>query len=133
MKASKDAPDTIDSYIARFPDNVQAILQKIRSVIREAAPEATEAIKYQIPTFVLGGNLVHFGAFAKHIGFYPTSSGTAQFQKELAKYAGAKGSVQFPLDQAIPYALIRKITQFRVSEIKKKQSAKTPKSGKAKK
>lgn len=110
------APQTIDEYIAGYPEDVQAILQRIRTIIREEAPGAEEAIKYQLPTFVLNGNLVHFGAFRKHIGFYPTPSGTEHFQHELAAYKGAKGSVQFPLDQPIPYDLIREIVRFRVQE-----------------
>ncbi len=133
MKTQKDAPETIDAYIARYPGDIQTILQKIRTIIRDAAPDATEAMKYQIPTFVLGENLVHFAGFAKHIGFYPTPSGIAQFQDELAKYPSAKGSVQFPLDQPIPYALIKKIVKYRVSEVRKKQAAKKPTSSKAKK
>jgi len=117
------AAQTIDEYIAGFPADVQAILRRIRAIIREEAPEAEEAIKYQLPTFVLHGNLVHFGAFQKHIGFYPTPSGTERFQKELAAYKGAKGSVQFPLEQPIPYDLIREIVRFRVQENRAKARA----------
>ena len=106
----------IDTYIAAFPPDVQALLQKVRAVLHEAAPAALEAISYGMPTFKLNGNLVHFAAFKHHIGFYPTSSGIEAFKNELAVYKGAKGSVQFPLDQPIPYDLIRRITQFRVSE-----------------
>jgi uncharacterized protein YdhG (YjbR/CyaY superfamily) len=95
---------------------VQTILEKIRKTIRDAAPEAQETINYQIPTFTLYGNLVHFAAFKKHIGFYPTPSGIAQFEAELSVYEKAKGSVQFPLDQPIPYDLIRRIVEFRVEE-----------------
>lgn len=109
-------PNPIDLYIAGFPSNVQKILNKIRAIIRKAAPDAQEAIKYQIPTFVLHGNLVHFAAFQKHVGFYPTPSGITQFKKELAGYESAKGSVQFPLDQPVPYELIRQIVTFRVQE-----------------
>ena len=116
MKTKQSAPATIDEYIAGFPPDVQAILQKIRSTIRKAAPSAEETIKYQIPTFTLQGNLVHFAAFKKHIGFYPTPAGTEKFKKELAVYKSAKGSVQFPLDQPIPYGLISKIVKFRVKE-----------------
>lgn len=108
--------ETIDEYIADFPEDVQAILQKIRTTIRKAAPDAEEAIKYQIPTFTLNGNLVHFAAFKNHIGFYPTPSAIGKFKKELSKYEGAKGSVRFPLDQPIPYPLIRDIVKFRVAE-----------------
>lgn len=117
-------PTTIDAYIAGFPEDVQEILQKIRCIISEAAPGAEEAIKYQIPTFVLGGNLVHFAAFAKHIGFYPTPSGIEQFKDALSAYNSAKGSVQFPLDSPIPYKLIKRIVQFRVKESLDKISSK---------
>jgi uncharacterized protein YdhG (YjbR/CyaY superfamily) len=116
----KPAPTTIDEYIAQFPDNVQQILVKIRAVIRDAAPEATEKISYQMPTFYLKGNLVHFAAFKRHIGFYPVPSGIEAFKEELSGYKGAKGSVQFPLDEPIPYDLIRRIVLFRVDETQKK-------------
>ena len=119
------SPKNIDAYIARFPQDVQEILQRIRGVIQEAAPEAEEAIKYQIPTFILNGNLVHFAAFQKHIGFYPTPSGIEQFKEALSKYSGAKGSVQFPLDSPIPYGLIKKIVKFRVSEAREQSKVKT--------
>jgi uncharacterized protein YdhG (YjbR/CyaY superfamily) len=109
-------PTTIDEYISAFPEDVQAVLQELRSVIRETAPEAQEAIKYGIPTFVLQGNLVHFAAYKTHIGFYPAPSGLENFRSELAGYAGSKGAVQFPLDQPLPFDLIRRITAFRVQE-----------------
>jgi uncharacterized protein YdhG (YjbR/CyaY superfamily) len=107
---------TIDEYIAGFPEDVQTILQKIRATIAKAAPDAEETIKYQIPTFVLKGNLVHFAAYKSHIGFYPAPAGTEKFQKELTRYKSGKGSVQFPLDEPIPYELIAKIVKFRVKE-----------------
>ncbi len=107
---------TIDEYIAGFPAEIQAILQQIRVTIRTAAPDAQETISYQMPTFTLHGNLVHFAAFKTHIGFYPTPSGTEQFQAALAPYKGGKGSVRFPLDQPIPYDLIAEIVRFRVAE-----------------
>jgi uncharacterized protein YdhG (YjbR/CyaY superfamily) len=116
MKTDPQTPTTIDEYIAGFPPDVQAILEKIRGTIREAAPGAAEAIKYQMPTFTLNGNLVHFAAFKKHIGFYPVPTGIAAFKDELSVYQGGKGSVQFPLDQPIPYDLIRRIVGFRVQE-----------------
>ena len=116
MKTDHTTPQTINDYIADFPPDIQEILQKIRTTIRKAAPKAEETIKYQMPTFTLNGNLVHFAAFKKHIGFYPTPTGTAKFQKELSIYKGAKGSVQFPLDQPIPFGLISKIVKFRVKE-----------------
>lgn len=114
----------IDAYIAGFPQEVQAILTKIRATIRKAAPEAEEAFSYQMPTFRLHGNLVHFAAFKKHIGFYPTPSGIEQFKTELSAYHNAKGSVQFPLDQPIPYELIQRIVAFRVAENLEKVAAK---------
>lgn len=116
MKSEQVAPRDIDEYIAGFPPDVQEILEKIRLTIKKAAPAAEEAIKYQIPTFTLKGNLVHFGAFKNHIGFYPTPTGTEKFKKELSGYVGAKGSVRFPLDQPIPYDLISEIVSFRVRE-----------------
>lgn len=116
MKTNRAAPTTIDEYIVGCPPNVRPILQQIRQTIREAAPDAEEAISYQMPTFKLHGNLVHFGAFKSHIGFYPAPTGIEQFQKELSVYQSAKGSVQFPLDRPMPYALIKRIVKFRVKE-----------------
>lgn len=113
-------PASIDTYIAGFPMETQLILNKIRSTISDAAPQATETINYQIPTFTFNGNLVHFAAFKNHIGFYPTPSGMTAFAKELSAYKGAKGSVQFPLDQPIPYDLIARIVRFRVKENEQK-------------
>jgi uncharacterized protein YdhG (YjbR/CyaY superfamily) len=116
METKKTTPQTIDEYIAGFPKDIQAILQKIRKIVKNAAPEAQEKISYQMPTFYLNGNLVHFAAFKHHVGFYPTPSGTQKFQKEISKYKAAKGSIQFPLDEPIPYDLIAKIVEFRVKE-----------------
>lgn len=124
MRINQPAPANIDAYIAGFPQEVQAILEKIRMIVRETAPAAEETIKYQLPTFMLKGNLVHFGAFKKHIGFYPTPTGIEQFKAELSVYEGAKGSIQFPLDNPIPYDLIRQIVQFRVKENLEKSEAK---------
>ena len=114
----------IDEYIAYFPTDVQELLQKIRMAIREAAPDAEETIKYRMPTFTLKGNLVHFAAHKRHIGFYPTPSAIEKFQHELSAYEGAKGSVQFPLDKPIPYDLISEIVKFRVEENLRKASSK---------
>jgi uncharacterized protein YdhG (YjbR/CyaY superfamily) len=112
-----DAPfSSIDAYIATFPKHVQDILNTLRATIRAAAPDAEEKISYQMPTFTLKGNLVHFAAHTNHIGFYPTPSGIAAFQDELSPYKRAKGSVQFPLEQPLPLDLIRRIVQFRVAE-----------------
>ncbi len=107
---------TIDDYIAGFTKDVQVILEELRATIGKAAPEAEETINYQIPTFTVKGNLVHFAAYKSHIGFYPTPSGTAAFKKELSAYEGAKGSVQFPIDKPLPLRLITKIVKFRVKE-----------------
>lgn len=123
--ASKAKFTTMDAYIASFPKEVQGILEQIRQTIRKAAPEATEAISYQIPTFKLnGGNLVHFAAWKDHIGFYATPSGNVAFRKELARYKVAKGSIQFPIDEPIPYGLVAKIAKFRVKETQVKKKAK---------
>jgi uncharacterized protein YdhG (YjbR/CyaY superfamily) len=118
MDSSLSAPQTIDDYIAGYPADVQAILQQIRQTIHETAPEATEAISYGMPTFKLNGNLVHFGAFKNHIGFYPVPSGMEAFKDELAAYKQGKGSVQLPLDKPMPLDLIRRIVEFRVQESK---------------
>lgn len=115
----------IDQFISNYPPEIQTILQKIRALIQKSAPGAEEAMSYGIPTFKLNGkNLVHFSAFKEHIGFYPTPSGIEKFKKELSAYEGAKGSVKFPLDKPIPYALIMKIVQFRVKEVKGQTAAK---------
>ena len=116
MKPSRATVATIDDYIDAFPADVQSRLRKLRSTIRRAAPQATERIAYRIPTFYLNGNLVHFAAFERHIGFYPGPSGIAAFRDELAKYKTAKGSIQFPHDEPLPLALVAKIVKFRVAE-----------------
>jgi uncharacterized protein YdhG (YjbR/CyaY superfamily) len=116
MRTKQAAPENIGEYIAGFPQEVRALLGKIRTTIKKAAPGAEEAISYQIPTFKLQGNLVHFAAFKKHIGFFPTSTGIAKFKAQLSDYKGSKGSVQFPFDRPIPYNLISKIVKFRVKE-----------------
>lgn len=120
MKTKRVVARNIDEYISHFPNDVREILEKIRITITKAAPSAGEKIGYGIPAFTLNGDLVYFAAFKKHIGFYPTSSGIEQFKQELSIYAGAKGSVQFPLDKPIPFGLIGKIVKFRVKENLKK-------------
>ena len=115
MKTSTSITN-FEEYFAQFPEEIQQILEKIRTEIHQAAPDATEKISYQMPTFFLQGNLVHFAAFKTHIGFYPVPSGIEKFKEELSQYKGGKGSVQFPLDKPIPYDLIRRITLFRVEE-----------------
>lgn len=107
----------MDDYIARFPPEVQAILQQLRTLVHDIAPDAQEAIKYGIPTFVLHENLVHFAAYRHHIGFYPSPSAIIRFQEELSGYKRAKGSVRFPLEAPMPWGLIRKIIEFRATEI----------------
>jgi uncharacterized protein YdhG (YjbR/CyaY superfamily) len=116
---------SIDAYIADFSPEIQEKLEAVRRTVREAAPDAKEIISYQMPTFYLKGNLVHFAAFKQHIGFYPAPSGIEAFQEELAAYKGAKGSVQFPLDQPLPLELVRRITAFRVEENLAKGKKKT--------
>ena len=113
-------PETIDEYIAGFSEKVQDILQQIRRVIHEAAPDATEAISYAIPTFKLRGkNLIHFAAFKDHIGLYATPAGHAVFAEELSRYQSGKGSVQFPLSEPMPLELINHIVRFRVEQVMK--------------
>lgn len=127
MNESKVQFSNIDEYIALFPEEIQVILAKIRQIIKENAPEASEKISYQMPTFFLNGNLIHFAAFKNHIGLYPTPTGIDAFKEELSKYKGAKGSVQFPLDQPIPYDLIKRIVLYRVAESAKTAEAKPKK------
>ena len=112
----------IDEYIKSFPPDIQVILEKVRQAIREAAPDAAEAIGYRMPAFKQNGNLVFFAAFKHHIGFYPAPSGIESFKKELSRYKGAKGSVQFPLDQPMPLNLIKRIVKFRLKENLKRKS-----------
>lgn len=116
--------NSIDDYIASFPVEIQTILEQIRFVIQQAAPEAQEAIKYAMPTFVFHGNLVHFAAFSHHIGFYPVPTGIEAFKEELSVYKSAKGSVQFPLNKPMPLNLIAAITKFRVEENREKAEKK---------
>jgi uncharacterized protein YdhG (YjbR/CyaY superfamily) len=127
MNVDTVSPQNIDEYIAGFPLEIQKILQEIRFTISQAAPEATEKISYRMPTFVLEGNLVHFAAFKKHIGFYSTPSGTSKFQQDIVAYKHAKGSIQFPLDKPMPFDLIVQIVKFRVEENLAKAVAKQKK------
>ena len=110
------APENIDDYIEGFPPKVRKILEKIRKTIQKAAPGAEEAISYQIPTFKLNGNLIHFAAYEHHVGLYPGPRGVKEFEKDLARYEGGKGTVRFPLDEPIPYDLITRITKYRVQK-----------------
>lgn len=121
MEESAIKIETIDAYISRYDEDVQAILQEFRRVIKEEAPDAIEKISYQMPTFYLNGNLVHFAVQKNHIGFYPAPSGVAAFKEELTEYKTSKGATQFPLTKPIPYELVRKIVRFRVEEAKQKK------------
>ena len=127
VQSNSKTPANIGEYIAGFPADIQVILQRIRKTITEAAPQAQEAISYQMPTFKLYGNLVHFAAYAYHIGFYPVPSGIEKFKAELSVYKQGKGSVQFPLDQPIPYDLISRIVKYRVEENMRKAAGKEKK------
>jgi uncharacterized protein YdhG (YjbR/CyaY superfamily) len=113
-----DTPKNIDKYILGFPKETQEILQQVRETIHQAAPEATEAISWGMPTFKLKGNLVHFAGYKKHIGFYPGASGIESFKEQFAGYKFSKGAVQFPIDKPMPLSLIAEIVRFRVKENK---------------
>jgi uncharacterized protein YdhG (YjbR/CyaY superfamily) len=114
---AKYSTQTIDDYFKNTPKNIRPILTKIRTIVHKEVPTATETIKYQLPTFVLNGkNLVHFGAFKNHIGFYPTPSGIEKFKKELSKYKCSKGSVQFPFDD-VPYDLVQRIVVYTLGSL----------------
>ena len=122
--AMRDQFATIDEYIASFPPDVQDKLRGIRAVIRRAAPDAEEAIRYGIPTFRLdGSNLVHFAAFRDHLSFFPTASGVEHFQKELSAYKLGRGTIQIPLNGPVPYDLVERIVRFRAEETRKKKKA----------
>lgn len=122
MKTSSDDITSIDQYISGFPEQVQTTLSELRSSIKLVAPQAIEKISYQMPTFYLNGNLVHFAAFKHHIGFYPAPSGITAFQQELSKYKTSKGAIQFPIDKPLPLELVKKIVEFRVKENSMKKS-----------
>jgi len=119
----RSTASSIDEYIAEFPEETQRMLKEMRAIIKDVAPEATETISYAIPTFDLDGrHLVHFAAYAKHVGFYPVPSGMTAFAEELSAYKRGKGSAQFPLGQPLPADLIRRIVQFRVDELTRQPS-----------
>jgi uncharacterized protein YdhG (YjbR/CyaY superfamily) len=109
-------PETIDAYIARFPQEIQKGLNALRDLVRAEAPQATEKIAYGMPTFYLNGNLVHFAAFKDHYGFFPAPSGIDRFEKELAPFRGGKGTLRFALDKPFPRGLLKKVIRFRVKE-----------------
>jgi len=116
LERNNEAPQTIDEYIAKFSTATQKELNLLRRVIKAAAPGSQEKISYQMPTFWLGGNLVHFAVHKHHIGFYPTPSAIESFQEELKAYKSSKGAVQFPLGEPLPLELIGRIVRFRVAE-----------------
>jgi len=124
MKPARETPATIDEYIADFSPEVRVMLERLRLAIRTAAPDVTEKISYQMPTFYFKGNLVHFAAYKHHVGFYPAPSGISAFQQELSAYKTSKGAVQFPLDKPLPLELVKKIVEFRVTENSKKLAKK---------
>jgi len=115
--------ESIDAYIASFPSDVQAILRRIRSTVHEAAPEAQEVISYKMPAFRQHGILLYFAAFKSHIGLYPPVSGDPALERALARYAGPKGNLRFPLDEPIPYQLIARIAKLRVRQDQAKAKA----------
>jgi len=127
MDKHKAGFGSIDEYIATFPEEIQIILEELRATIKAAAPDAKEKISYQMPTFDLKGNLVHFAAFKNHIGFYPTPSASVAFKDELAIYEAGKGSIRFPIDKPLPLELISKIVKARVEENLKKAELKSKK------
>jgi uncharacterized protein YdhG (YjbR/CyaY superfamily) len=113
----RSTADSIDEYIAEFPPETRSVLEHMRALIKESAPDATETISYAMPTFDLNGHhLVHFAGFKRHVGFYPIPSAIVAFSDELAPYRSGKGSARFPLDQPLPEDLIRRIVEFRVAE-----------------
>jgi uncharacterized protein YdhG (YjbR/CyaY superfamily) len=125
--AKSKKPKDIDSYIAQFPADVQVILEQVRATIRRAAPQATETISYMMPAFKLHGILVYFAAWQKHIGLYPPIAGDKALVKAVARYAGPKGNLQFPLDEPIPYDLIERIVKLRVKQDTEKAAARRKK------
>lgn len=127
MEPNSEKFETIDAYIAAWPPNVQERLQAIRQVVKEEAPEAVEAISYNMPTFKMGTSLIHFAGAKAHIGVYPTSSHLEEHIPEVAKYRTGKGTLQFPLDEPLPVDLLRQIVALRVRETLEKQARKKKK------
>lgn len=118
MKNQACKTDTVDAYLFDFPEDIRHLLQKVRSCIIEVVPEASEAIKYGIPTYVYHKqNLVHFGGYRKHIGFYPTPKVLMHFERQIVEYKSSKGAVQFPLDRPIPLELIAEMTLYRKTQV----------------
>jgi len=116
MESSRTVPKNVDEYIEGFSPQVQVILQRVRQVVREAAPQAQEVISYKMPALKQNGILVYFAAFKGHIGLYPPVAGDTRLQEAIAPYAGEKGNLRFPYDKPIPYELIARITELRVKQ-----------------
>lgn len=123
MSRTTTAPKDFDGYISAFPEDVQAILRKIRTTIRREARGAEETIRYGMPAFILNGPLVYFAAYKRHIGLYPAPGGSEKFNRELASYRAARSSVRFPLNKPIPFGLIRQIVRLRIKENTKQGKA----------
>lgn len=102
---------TIDAYISQYPKDVQLKLEEIRKLVHDEVPQAQEKISYGLATFTLHGNLVHFGGYDKHIGFYPGAAPIAELKEDLKAYVTSKGTVRFPIDKPLPLALIRKLVK----------------------
>lgn len=126
--AKPQKPKDIDGYISQFPDDVQVVLQNVRKTIRNAAPDAKEVISYQMPAFRQHGILVYFAAWKKHVGLYPPISGDKAIEKAVARYAGPKGNLQFPLDEPMPLDVIERIVKLRVKQVTEKAAAKRKRS-----
>jgi uncharacterized protein YdhG (YjbR/CyaY superfamily) len=116
MESNKASFNSTDEYIAAFPEEIQIILKELRATIKAAAPDAQEKISYQMPTFTLYGNLVHFAAYKNHIGFYPSPGVLQAFKDQLSIYKGSKGAVRFPIDKPLPLKLIGEMVKYRVAE-----------------
>ena len=130
METNRTAPANIDDYIAAFPPEIQVLLQRVRTVVRLAAPEAQEVISYRMPAFKQCGVLLYFAAFQRHLGLYPPVKGDARIEKAIAPYAGEKGNLRFYFDQPIPYGLISRIARLRVKQNLEKAAAKRTKARK---
>jgi uncharacterized protein YdhG (YjbR/CyaY superfamily) len=103
---------SVDNYIGGFPDDVQVVLEKIRATIRRAVPRSAEKISYKIPTVMLDGKyLVYYAAWKNHIAVYPVPAGDEVFERALAPYRAAKGTLRFPLAEPIPYGLIGRVAK----------------------
>lgn len=116
MAVTTSRPSDVEAYISAFVPEVQAVLQQVRQVVCGAAPGAREVISYRMPALKQHGVLVYYAAFKNHIGFYPPVRGDARLEKAAAPYAGAKGNLRFPLDEPVPFELIRRLTEFRVRQ-----------------